>query len=718
MKNVKISVKLPIIIVSFSLSTAIIIGALSFFSARSSIQAEAYDKLTALSESRAIALETWLTSISGDLSVQSKNPLILEALAEFKAGWRDLDGNRTARLQNLYIEENPHPTGQKENLDNPGDGSRYSLAHQTYHPYIRSFLRDRGYYDIFLFDPQGNLVYTVYKELDYATNLLRGEWADTDLGQAFRAARDNAKQGYQAFFDFKPYAPSNDAPASFMSTPMFDAAGGLTGVLVFQMPIERLNTLMQQRSGLGETGESYIVGEDFLMRSDSRFSKESTILSRSVNTPPVQRALAGETGVKQTFDYRSVPVASAYRPLTFNGVTWAVLAEQDTSEMLAAAAKLRNQTILILCFVGGVITFAGVYIARGMVNGVVNPIKALGEAMTAIADGDLSVEAPHTDRKDEIGDMARTLSVFKTATQERSRLEAEQSAQEKKMQEQRQQEMICLADKLDDEIGGTMTRIVSSIEALQGAATTLNQNASDSNSRASAVAASSEQAAANVQTAAAASEEMEASIREIMGQITRSDSLSMETSNHAAAAKETFNGLIGAADAVGHIVQLINEIAEQTNLLALNATIEAARAGDAGKGFAVVASEVKTLASQTGRATNEITEKISQLQISSNEAATTFDTITAKIDEIREVSTTISAAVEEQTAATSEISRSVAEAATGSQTMSGNIEGVSAAASETGQAAGEVQGAASTLSKEAEQMRQQVQRFIASIRAA
>ena len=236
-------------------------------------------------------------------------------------------------MQHLYIEENPHPTGQKENLVAASDGSAYSRIHAYYHPWFREFLRERGYYDVFLFDVDGNLVYSVFKELDYATNLLEGRWSRTDLGNAFRAARDNPTAGHQSFFDFLPYEPSHGAPASFISSPVLDERGRFVGALVFQMPIDRLNTLMQASSGLGETGEVFIVGRDHLRRSDSRFTTESLILEQKVENPAIEQALAGEVGIYEGIGISGEAAVKAYRPLDFAGVRWALAAEISAAEL-------------------------------------------------------------------------------------------------------------------------------------------------------------------------------------------------------------------------------------------------------------------------------------------------------------------------------------------------------------------------------------------------
>ena len=280
LKNLSIALKLPMMIVGAGGLVGICIGFAAYWNAAGTLESEARVRLAALLESRKASLGDYLGSIEEDLQSVASNPMTGQALAAFRDGWHELDGNPEETLQRLYINENPNPVGSKENLDAASDGSYYSEAHAAYHPWFRQFLRARGYYDIFLFDLEGNLVYTVFKELDYATNLDTGKYRNTDLGNAFRAARDNASSDFEAFFDFKPYAPSNGAPASFISTPILDVDGQAQGVLVFQMPIDRLNEVVQQSAGLGATGQTFLVGEDGLMRTDSRFADESTILAQ------------------------------------------------------------------------------------------------------------------------------------------------------------------------------------------------------------------------------------------------------------------------------------------------------------------------------------------------------------------------------------------------------------------------------------------------------
>lgn len=252
----------------------------------------------------------------------------------------------TTILQYHYIGNNPHALGSKHELDHAADGSVYSEHHARYHPIIRNFLEKFSYYDIFLVDADtGHIVYSVFKELDFATSLTSGPYRETGIGQAFKAAL-KLQPGDHALVDFQPYLPSYNAPASFISTPIY-ANNILAGVLIFQMPVGRINAIMQQHEGMGNTGETYLVGEDGGMRSQSRFSDVNTILAQQVNTDGVAAALNGETGRAVFSDYRDHQVVASYSPLDIAGLNWVMLAEIDEAEAFAAVASLRKAGFVV-----------------------------------------------------------------------------------------------------------------------------------------------------------------------------------------------------------------------------------------------------------------------------------------------------------------------------------------------------------------------------------
>ncbi|MBE7637491.1 HAMP domain-containing protein [Sneathiella sp. P13V-1] len=443
-QNLRISQKLPLLIIVSSLLLGVSLGGISYIQSASTIDFEVTKKLQVAQQARTNALENYLTSIKEDLLETASNPAVIEATKLFNSSWKSLSGDQTKTLQSLYITENSFPTGQKEKLDYAADGSFYSDVHKRYHPWFRQKLYTNEYYDIFLFDLEGNLTYSVFKELDYATNLETGKWQDSGLGDVYRAAKSKLQLDHQIFIDFEPYAPSFGAPASFIGMPILDESTPV-GVLVFQMPISRINTLMQDATGLGESGESYIVGQDLLMRSDSRFSEKSTILARTVDTEPARLALKGEQGAIIAPDYRGVDVKSIYGPLEFMGVRWAILSEIDEAEYSAPIADVRNNMLVLgiaLLFIVGAV---GVFFSRQLVNGLIAIIASAKQ----LADGDTETAIPMQEKQDEVGDMARAIKIFQDNAIEMARMENERLKKEEEEKARQEEEKLKVAKQLE-----------------------------------------------------------------------------------------------------------------------------------------------------------------------------------------------------------------------------------------------------------------------------
>jgi methyl-accepting chemotaxis protein len=360
----------------------------------------------------------------------------------------------------------------------------------------------------------------------------------------------------------------------------------------------------------------------------------------------------------------------------------------------------------------------GLLFAWVIARGISGPVGAMTQAMTKISAGDLATEVPARENKDELGDMAKALQVFRDNLAETERLRAEQEAQKKKAEADRRQAMLDLAAKFEATVGGIVNSVTAQATELQATARTMAETAESTARRSTAVAAASEQATQNVQTVASATEELSASVREIGQQVTSSTQMIGGAVKQADVSNEQVQGLAMAAQKIGDIVTLINSIASQTNLLALNATIEAARAGEAGKGFAVVASEVKSLANQTAKATEEIGLQVRSIQEATEHSVKSIQEIATTIGKVNETATAISSAVEEQGAATQEIARNVQQASQGTQDVSTNIVQVNQAAQDSGAAAAQVLASAGELSKNSETLRQQVDQFLAEVRAA
>ena len=709
--NVKLTSKVAGLIILMGIVAASFTATLNYFDAKKSIVEGVEYKLSAISHIKSRALEGFFKDIENDIKTQAVNPTTQQALVEFRQSWDALEGNQQKYLQTQYITNNPNPLGSKEQLDYAPDNTDYSNSHAEFHPYFRTVLQDRGYYDIFLFDTRGNLIYSVFKELDYATNLINGPYKNTDLGNAFRDGLNGSK-GQVSFFDFKPYSPSAGAPASFMSTPVMDESGLPLGVLVYQMPIDRLNKVMADHSGLGETGESYVVGTDFLMRSDSRHLDESTILKKTVNNEAVKKALTSEGGVMTALDYRGVEVLVAYENLNIMGANWAVITQADAVEILAPAVALRKSVFVQLGVLSILLAGMGVLFGR-MIS---RPIVEVRKSMVKVAEGERNLEIPYVKRGDEIGDIAVSLSKFRD---DLVTAEGERLTQEKAMEAHSNAQNVVvtgLADGLkalsdgnltnvlnntfDPEyeqlrtdfnsanatLKATMEKILLTSNGIQNGAMEMSIASDDLSKRTENQAAALEQTAAaldevtaTVQQTAKAASDARAAVLSARSDAETGGTVVKDTVVAMGSIKES-------SEKISQIIGVIDEIAFQTNLLALNAGVEAARAGEAGRGFAVVASEVRALAQrssdaakdikdlisasaqhvqkgvslvdQTGQALDKIVAQVANVDIlvsdiasSANEQATGLGEVNSAINEMDRVTQRNAAMVEESTAA-------------------------------------------------------------------
>ncbi len=487
LKNLKISTRV-IIILSFVAIVAVgINGYIGYTTARKTLKQESFNKLTAVREMKANQIQDYFTNIRDQIITFSEDRMIVDAMKEFKAGFNEIninfgvdykikaevrirnyyrtqfiarfiknldkseiphdhedfikgfwpEGEKTHLLQDLYISSNPYLIGRKDLLDYSDDGSRYSSVHAIYHPIIRNYLKKFGYYDIFLVDPDnGHIVYTVFKEIDFGTSLLEGPYRETKFAEAYRAAREATEPSFVRLVDFESYAPSYNDPASFIASPIFEK-GEIIGILIFQMPVDRINDIMTNKQawgevGLGKSGESYIVADDFRMRNQSRFliedsenyftmiqkigtpheivdqirAHKSTIGLQEVSTEGTRAALQGEIGTRIFPDYRGVPVLSSFRPLEINDMNWVLMSEIDEAEAFLHVYFIRN-SIFVSC---GVIFVLILVIAIFFARSLTRPLRMLGNTAKELANGNLDVKIDISG-KDEIGDLAR---IFET----------------------------------------------------------------------------------------------------------------------------------------------------------------------------------------------------------------------------------------------------------------------------------------------------------------
>jgi methyl-accepting chemotaxis protein len=477
--------------------------------------------------------------------------------------------------------------------------------------------------------------------------------------------------------------------------------------------------------------------KDFMLRRDPKYivemKKAAAEFSKAIEVVAVPTAVMNDITAKlqkyqsefaswaETAQQTAALDASMMK--TFRGLEPGMIEVRNTVEGLykqadvaEAAARDAVRMWMMVAFAVAVVVLAAVGFLLG--RSISKALAGMVGAMTRLARGELSISVPGIGRRDEIGEMASAVEVFRTNMAEAERLRTEQLEAEARGRQQRKADMHRLADNFEGAVGEIIDTVSSAATELEASSNTLTQAAERGNGLATVVAAASEEASANVQSVSAASEEMTSSISEISRQVQESARVADVAVGQAQRTNARVAELSKAAARIGDVVELINTIAAQTNLLALNATIEAARAGEAGRGFAVVASEVKALAEQTAKATGEIGQHIGAIQTATEDSAGAIKEIGDTIARMSEISSTIAAAVEEQGAATQEISRNIQHAANGTSEVSANIGDVQRGAGETGAASAQVHSAAQSLSQESHRLKSEVARFLESVRVA
>lgn len=608
-------------------------------------------------------------------------------------------------LRNLYITNSPFSQGEKHKLNSASDGSTYSKFHAKFQPYMKLRIERYKYYDIFLINNSGEIVYTYFKELDYATNLNSPGMRETGIGILYQELKNSEDKSKILNSKFTLYAPSLGAPAQFMGTPIYNG-NQRVGTLIIQISIEEINNALTgnrkwKELGLGDTGEIYIVGSDRLMRSDSRSVIEnpsafvqllrdlnfdeakikriekfkSTILLMEVKSDSVLKALNNETGFQISKDYRGVEVLSAYTPVTVLSSKWAVIAEIDAEEAFASSKTLLRNIIIA----GSVLILVIILFSYVFANSVIRPIRSFVEATREIAnevrngklDARMETKGIPVDFQDIPPGINGILEAMTAPVQEASNVivEMEKGNLTQKVNGDYKGEHGDIKNALNN----TLDSFNEILNGLAKAVDEMENGANQISDASQSLAQGATEQAASVEEISAAVTQLTSQTRSSAENAKKASDLSARTLDGSKKGREMMNELWTAmiqiksgADNISKIIKAIDEIAFQTNLLSLNAAVEAARAGRHGKGFAVVAAEVKILSDRSAKAAREtaemIQESINRTAQGANLAEKTvaaFSEISDSVDNVAKLMREVATASEEQTLALAEVEKSV-----------------------------------------------------------
>ena len=593
-------------------------------------------------------------------------------------------------LQYDFIAGSSYALGEKDGLSNLANGTSYARVHNKYHPTLRKFQQEFHYYDVFIVDSDtGNIIYSVFKELDYATSISTGPYADSGIGKAFKAAANASGPDEVYFSQFEQYRPSYDALAGFASTPIY-ADGRQVAVLIFQMPMDIINNILThhgdwKKKGFGESGETYLVNDKGLLMNESRFfvddkkgylgairgkySKEAKVIELSdtsvgiqpVDSSSVTRALRGESGFHTIDDYRDVEVFSEFYPMKIGEYSYALMAEVDVEEALRPAGALRNSLVASAIIEMLVLVAIAVAITLWFASKLIRPLTRLGDTCEELSHGeaDLTVVLkssgiPEVDRISTgfnlfIGQIREIVSQMKTdadslasASQQLSVI-TDQSSQRTAQQKQ-QTELVA-----------------SAIEELSASISEVTQSTVETRAKSDEAQRGLKE---NVQRTDLAAENIKLLVHLIKD------------------SSEVIGSLKNEVNQITNVLGVITSIADQTNLLALNAAIEAARAGEAGRGFSVVADEVRALATRSQESTVEIAKMVEVMNQSSiksvdamekaSEAAsggihlvdllgTAMNELSISLEQMSTLTHTVATASEEQNVTSDSVAKNIVE---------------------------------------------------------
>ncbi len=698
-----ISRKLPLAaailtVVSIAASSA---GAL--FISSNALKQEYQEKLSAIADGRRNQLETYLDGARKDVDEIAVTHDVAAALNLFGIGLSMVEEGKGQDFIGI-VKDSSSSEPDKEQVKAAGAGV-YLNHHKKYGAVFEKIAQENGFEDIYLINADGKVVYTLLKRDDFGATITEGEWQASPLSTAYNNAIAQAPDQGLTFVDYSPYAPGTQPLTAFIGRSVI-VGDEVKGAFIVALPTARIAQIMSNRTGLGRTGETVLLRSDGTLLTDSHLSENNDIGSAGVDTAAFSALSTQEVLSAEAADYQNMTADAAFAKVDFLNSNWVVAALVDHKEAGAAVTSMRNLVLIVALLLLGAALASALLFSRTLTK----PILALVTNMRALSEGRTDFDIDNADRRDEIGDMVRSVAIFKEATIEKERLEreadenrtaserdaAERAATKADEAQQMQHAVDALAngltrlsegdlsvrldepfmdslDRLRVDFNMSVERLNSTLTQIRGTAGSIDGNANEMRAAADDLSRRTEQQAASLEETSAALEEITSTVQEASERAAEAAEMANTAKGDAdrssavvADAVAAMEGIEKASSEISSIIGVIDEIAFQTNLLALNAGVEAARAGEAGKGFAVVAQEVRELAQRAASAASEIKQLITKSgqEVSSGvglvrETGQALEEISRHVTEINDRIGTVATAAKEQLSGVQEVNSAV-----------------------------------------------------------